>query len=81
MIIYLLLEGFCSLAFFTISMLPTIETPLWLAETMPQILRVIYGFNIYLPVYESFTAIFLCIGFTVIVRLVSVVGGLFRLNI
>lgn len=81
MIVYLLLQGFDTLAFFVVSMLPTLETPLWLATTMPQILRVIYGFNIYLPVSEAFTAVFLCIGFTVLMRIISVAGSAFRLSI
>lgn len=81
MIVYLLLQGFDSLLFFVVSMIPTIETPLWLATTMPQILRVIYGFNIYLPVAESFQAIFLCISATLVMRVFGIVSSKVGLNI
>ena len=62
MIIYLLLQGFDSLLFFVVSMIPTLEQPLWLTTTMPQILRVIYGFNIYLPVAEAFQCVYVGCG-------------------
>lgn len=81
MILYLLIQGLFSLAFFAITLLPTLETPLWLATSMPQILRVIYGFNIYLPVAESFTAVFMCIGFTLLFRVFSVFASVFKLSI
>lgn len=81
MIVYLILQGLDSILFFIVSLLPNLETPLWLTTTMPQILRVIYGFNIYLPVSEAFTAVFMCIGFTLLMRVFSIVASLVHLSI
>lgn len=81
MIIYLLIQGFISILFSIVATFPTIETPLWLATTIPQILRVIYGFNIYLPVSESFIAIFMCITATLLMRVFSIVASVIHLNV
>ncbi len=81
MIVYLLLQVFDTLLFFVVSMLPVLETPAWLITTLPQILRVIFGFNIYLPISEAFIAIFMCIGFTLLFRLFSIVASSVHLNV
>ncbi len=81
MIVYMLLQGFDTLLFFVVSMLPTLEQPLWLTTTMPQILRVIYGFNIYLPVAEAFQSVFLCIGFTVVMKVFKIVSSAVHLSV
>lgn len=78
MIIYLLCEVFFTLLFFLLSLFPTIETPVYLVTSLPQILRTIMGFNLYLPVYEAIIVVIFCLGVTLGFRafsvLVSIVG-------
>lgn len=81
MIIYLLLQGFDTICFFVISLFPTLETPVWLATSLPQILRTVMGFNLYLPVYEAIIAVVLCMGFTVGFRIFSIIGSFIHLDI
>lgn len=81
MIVYLLLQGFDTILFFLVSLLPTLETPVWLATSLPQMLRTIMGFNLYLPVYEAVVAVIFCIGLTLIYRIVSSVSSVAGFNI
>ena len=81
MIVYLLLQGFDTILFFLVSLLPTLETPAWLATSLPQMLRTIMGFNLYLPVYEAVVAVIFCIGLTLIYRIVSSVSSVAGFNI
>ena len=80
MIVYLLLQGFDTILFFLVSLLPTLETPVWLATSLPQMLRTIMGFNLYLPVYEAVVAVIFCIGLTLIYRIVSSVSSVAGFN-
>lgn len=73
MIIYLLLQGLDAVLFFVVSLFPTIETPAYLVTSLPQILRTVMGFNLYLPIYEGILAVILCIGFTVGFRVFSII--------
>lgn len=75
MILYLILQGLDGILFFVVSLFPTLETPAYLVTAVPQILRTIMGFNLYLPVYEGIIAILLCIGFTVGFRVFSIVAS------
>lgn len=75
MIIYLLLEGIDTILFFIVSLFPTLETPIWLATSLPQILRTVMGFNLYLPVYESIIAVVLVLSFTSAFRVFSIIGS------
>lgn len=75
MIIYLLLEGLDTILFFVVSLIPTLETPAWLVTSLPQILRTVMGFNLYLPVYDAIIAIILCISFTASFRVFSIVAS------
>ena len=81
MIIYLLLQGLDSILFFVVSMLPTLETPAYIATSLPQILRTIMGFNLYLPVYEGFICVLLCITLTLAFRAFSIVASKAGLSI
>lgn len=81
MIVYLLLQGFNTILFFVVSLFPTLETPVYIAESLPQILRTIMRFNLYLPVYEGIIAVILCISFTVGFRCFSVVASKIGLSI
>ena len=81
MIVYLLLQGLDTVLFFVVSLLPTLETPLWLATSLPQILRTVMGFNLYLPVYEAILAIIVCITFTASVRVFSIVASKIGLSV
>lgn len=81
MVIYLLLQGLDSILFFVVSMLPTLETPAYLATSLPQILRTVMGFNLYLPVYEGFICVLLCIGLTLAFRAFSIVASKAGLSI
>lgn len=81
MIVYLLLQGFDTILFFLVSLLPTLETPVWLATSLPQMLRTVMGFNLYLPVYEAVVAVIFCIGLTLIYRIVSSVSSVAGFNI
>ena len=74
MIVYLLLQGFDTILFFVVSLFPTLETPVYIVEALPQILRTVMGFNLYLPVYEGIIGIILCIGFTCFSIIASKIG-------
>lgn len=75
MIIYLLLQGLDSVLFFVVSLFPTLETPVYIVTALPQILRTVMGFNLYLPVVEGITCVTMCIVFTVGFRIFQVVAS------
>lgn len=64
MILYWILSLFQTLKFSLVSIIPTIETPVWLAAHLPDILLKIVAFNYYLPVFDAFTVALFCIGIT-----------------
>ncbi len=53
MILFLIIKAFQALCFGFLALIPTIETPLWLANNLPEILTRVASFNYYLPVTES----------------------------
>lgn len=63
MIIYRLLQAFDTVLTFVFSLIPTIETPAWLITHLPEIFRMIFSFNYYLPIVEAFgVVVWLIIG-------------------
>ena len=72
MIVYLLLQGFDTILFFVVSLFPTLETPVYIVEALPQILRTVMGFNLYLPVYEGIIGII--VGFRCFSIIASKIG-------
>lgn len=81
MIIYLLLQGLDSILFFVVSLFPTLETPVYIVTALPQILRTIMGFNLYLPVVEGIICVTMCIGFTVGFRIFQIVASKIGLSL
>ncbi len=81
MIIYLLLQGLDTVLFFVVSLFPTLETPAYIMNAMPQILRTIMGFNLYLPVYEGVISVILCITFTFGFNIFSIIASKIGLSI
>ena len=72
MIIYLLIKGFDSIAFLLISLIPTFETPAWVATQLPDVLFRIASFNWYLPVYETVGVVTTLIGITFTYKIVKI---------
>lgn len=72
MIIYLLLMLFSSLLYLVVSLIPTIETPLWILNNLPVIIQTIAGFNYYLPVADGIVAVVFLISTTLIWYVVKV---------
>ena len=75
MIIYLLLQGLDSILFFVISFLPVLETPAYMITALPQILRTVMGFNLYLPIFEALVFVLSCLNFTLFVRVFSIIAS------
>lgn len=73
MILFYILKAFNALVFGLISIIPTFETPVWLATQLPDILFRVASFNLYLPIYETVTAVLFLIGFTLSYKLIKVI--------
>lgn len=76
-----ILEFLISILAFFVDLLPTLETPLWLSNSLPQIYRTIMGFNLYLPVFEALRCVGLSIGFFVGYRVISVIASFFNVDL
>lgn len=81
MIVYCLLQAFDTIVFFVISLFPTLETPVYIANALPQILRTVMGFNLYFPIYEAIIGVILCISFTFGFKCFSIVASKAGLSI
>ncbi len=77
MIIYLLMTMFDSLHFALLSLIPTIETPVWITANLPGIMTKIAGFNYYLPVSEAVIVVVGLLGITLTWYIIKVVLSLF----
>ena len=73
MIIYLLLKGFDVVLYGLVALIPTFETPVWVATQLPDVLTRVASFNWYLPVYESIAVILGLIAFTLAYKLLKIV--------
>lgn len=65
------------------SLLPTLSTPLWAYENLPNILRKIMGFNHYVPVLELVGLVLSVLSITLtwkIGKIVIGLGGFIDLN-
>ena len=73
MILYWLINFFITLVTFVFGLLPVIETPAWLLSNLPQIFTMIFGFNQYLPIVESFMIVVWLIMFTFSYKVAKIV--------
>lgn len=73
MIIYLLLKGLIALESAFFSLVPSIDTPLWLAKNLPEILSRVSSFNYYLPVVESVEVVIFVIGFVLVWKIAKII--------
>ena len=73
MIIYLLLKGFDIVLYGLIALIPTFETPVWVATQLPDVLTRVASFNWYLPVYETVGIILGLIAFTLAYKILKIV--------
>ena len=81
MVLYLLLQGLDTILFFVVSLFPSLETPSYIATSLPQILRTVMGFNLYLPVYEAILVVILCLTFTIGFRGFSIIASKIGLSV
>ena len=72
MILCLILNLVVGLLNVLISLIPTIETPLWITTNLPTIVQTIAGFNHYLPVTEGVSVILGLIGITLSWKIVQI---------
>lgn len=73
MVIYLLLSAFDLVLNFVIGLVPTFETPTWIASNLNNIFETIYGFNQYLPIAEAFVVVIFLLGFTLQYKILKIV--------
>lgn len=73
MIVYLLLKGFDTILYGLVALIPTFETPAWVATQLPDVLTRVASFNWYLPVYETIGIILGLIAFTFAYKLLKIV--------
>ena len=73
MVIYLLLLAFDLVLNFVIGLVPTFETPSWIASNLDNIFGTIYGFNQYLPITEVFVVVVFLIGFILQYKILKIV--------
>lgn len=64
MIIYLLSIGFELILTALVSLFPVFETPTWIVTNLDTIFSTIFGFNHYLPIFETFSVVIFLLGFT-----------------
>lgn len=81
MIIYLLLKGFDMLIYGIISLIPTFETPAWVATQLPDVLTRVASFNWYLPISETVTIILGLIAFTLAYKIFKVVLNMANIDL
>ena len=81
MIIYLLLKGFDVLVYGIISLIPTFETPAWVATQLPDVLTRVASFNWYLPISETVTIILGLIAFTLAYKVFKVVMNMANIDL
>lgn len=81
MVVYLLLLLFDTLVSFVFTLIPVVETPVWLVTNLPKILTTIYSFNLYLPVAEAVVAVSFCVLFTLQYKVVKVVLNKVGINL
>lgn len=65
------------------SLLPTLSTPAWAYEHLPDILTTIMGFNYYLPVFELIGLVLSVLAFTFawkIGKIIIGIGGFIDMN-
>lgn len=73
MIIYLLISGFDLVLNFVISLFPVFETPAWIVSNLSEIFTTIFGFNNYLPIFETVTVVIFLIGFTLNYKILKII--------
>lgn len=61
-----------ALKFAFFSAIPTFETPLWLAQNFPEIMKKIVAFNYYLPILDTLTVILVLISITLLWKVAKV---------
>lgn len=72
MIIYLILMLIIGLLNVLISLIPTIDTPVWIVNNLPTIIQTITGFNYYLPVSDAIVVILGLIGITLSWKIIQI---------
>lgn len=76
-----LLELFDVLRFGALSLIPTLETPSWIIDNLPNILKNIMAFNYYLPLYELIVTVVSVLTITFMWKLVKIVLRFFQVDL
>lgn len=66
-----------SLKFALFSAVPTIETPAWIVQNFPNILKKIVAFNYYLPVIDTMMVVTALITITLVWKIAKVLLSVF----
>lgn len=81
MILYLIIKLFLALEFSFCALLPTIETPAWLANNLPEVLMRVASFNYYLPVFESVMVVSFLITFVLAWKIAKILLGILNIDL
>lgn len=81
MIIFLIIKAFQALCFSFVTLIPTVETPLWLANNLPEILTRVASFNYYLPISESVKVVIFIITFVLSYKIFKILLNVFNIDL
>lgn len=81
MIVFLILRALQFLEMNLFTFIPTVDTPLWLAETVPEILIKVASFNYYLPISEVVNVVLFIIGFVLLYKIGNIIVNVFNVDL
>lgn len=81
MILYLIIKLFLSLEFAFCSLIPSVETPAWLINNLPEILMRVASFNYYLPIFEAVRTVIFLIGFVLTWKIIKILLNTLKIDL
>lgn len=81
MIFYLILKALQVFEVGLLSFIPSVETPLWLSNNLPEILTRVASFNYYLPIYETVGVIIFIITFVLGYKIAKILLNVFNIDL
>jgi len=81
MILYLILKALQVFEVGLLSIVPSVDTPLWLANNLPEILIRVASFNYYLPVSETVGVVIFIITFVLGYKIAKILLNVFNIDL
>ena len=81
MLLYLFIKSFTSFLFAFVSIIPTLETPVFVTAYLPDLMFRIASFNWYLPVYETVSVVMFLLSFTLTWKVGKILLNFFHIDL